>query len=206
MWQFSKPPNPPPYLPEVTWLHPPINKVMPWGEFLSSDHNQKLNVYPMYLSNNADPLWLVVWGPDCLLQPSIEVHQIKSNFWGRGSSIIPSCNVTPWGKFLSSNHGQKLNVYPMYLSNDSGSLWLDVWGPDCLLQPSIEVHQIKFKFWGRGSSIIPSCKVTPWGEFLSSDHGQKLNVNPMYLFHDADLLWLDVWGPDCLLQPSIEVH
>jgi hypothetical protein len=25
MWQLSEPPNPSPYLPEVTWLHPPIN-------------------------------------------------------------------------------------------------------------------------------------------------------------------------------------
>jgi len=31
MWQLSEPPNPPPYLPEVTWLYPPIN-VDPGGK------------------------------------------------------------------------------------------------------------------------------------------------------------------------------
>jgi len=167
MWQLSEPPNPPHSLPEVTWLHPPINKLTPWGEFLSSDHSQKLNVHPMYLSHDADSLWLDIWGPDCLLQPSIEVHQIKSNFWGRGSSIIPSCKVTPWGEFLSSDHSQKLNIYPMYLSHDTDPLWLDIWCPDCLQQSSIEVH-----FLREGEQQFPSCKVTPWGEFLTSDHGQ----------------------------------
>ena len=119
---------------------------------------------------------------------------------GNGSCISQTWKVTPWGEFSSSEDGQKLMIYPMYSFDDVGALWLDVLGPDCLLQPSVQAHQIITNFSGRGSCISQTWKVTPWGEFLSSEDSQKLMIHPMYSSDNVAALWLDVWGPDRLLQ------
>ena len=106
-------PPPPPYLPGghlgQTW------KVTPWGEFLSSEDCKKLIIHPMYIFDNVDALWSDVWGPDHLLQPSVQAHLILMIFSGRGSCIYQIWKVSPWGEFLSSEDNKKLMIHPMYL-------------------------------------------------------------------------------------------
>ena len=57
-----------------------------------------------------------------------------------------------------------------------------------------------------GGCISQTWKVTPWGEFLSSEDGKKLMIHPMYLYDNVATLWLDVWGLDRLLQRLVQAH
>jgi hypothetical protein len=63
-------------------------KGSPWGELLASEDAKNISFHPLYPSDNIDLLTCDVWGPECLLQSSPQVHQIISNFAGRGAAFV----------------------------------------------------------------------------------------------------------------------
>jgi hypothetical protein len=87
-------------------------------------------------------------------------------------------------------------MYSFYIVD---ALSLDVWGPDHVLQPSLQAHLIISHFSGRGSCICQTWKGSPLGEFWSSEDGQNIIIHPMYSFNNVDAVSLDVGGPDHVL-------
>jgi len=186
-------PPPPPYLPGghlgQTW------KVTPWGEFLSSEDGKKLIIHHMYLLDNVDALGLDVWGPDHLLQPSGQAHLILTIFSGRGGCISQTWKVTPlrwvlflWGqqKAHDSSHVLIWQRWSTLIGRlGSGS------SPTAVGSSASDLNE----FYREGSCIYQIWKVSPWGEFFSSEDGKKLMIHPMYLFDNVyRLLQTSFWG------------
>ncbi len=179
---------------------------LPRGEFGSSEDSQNILIHPMYSFDNVDALSLDVQGLDHVLQTSPQAHLIISHFYGRGSCKCWNWKGSPWGEFMLSEECQNFIIHLMYSSAKIDAVSLNVWGPDQVLQPSPQVYLIISHFYGRGSCICQTWKVSPRGDFRSSEDGQNIIIHPMYLSHHVDAVSLDVWGPDHVLQASPQAH
>jgi hypothetical protein len=111
-------------------------------------------IHPMNSFENVDVLSLVIWGPNCILRPSQQVHLIISNFSGRGSCISLTWKGSPRGEFWSTEESQNIMIHPMYSISNVDVLSLVVWGPNHVLQPSRQAHLIIPHFSGRGGAAF----------------------------------------------------
>ncbi len=158
----------------------------------------------MYIFDNCYALSLDVWWAEYVLQPSPLAHLIISHFSGRGSCICQTWKGWPQGEFWSKD-GQSIIIHLKYSSDNVNVLSLDVWGPDHILQPSPQAHPIISHFSGRGSCICQTWKGSTQGEFWSFEDNQNIIIHQCF-FGNVDVLSLDVWGPEHILQPRPQAN
>jgi hypothetical protein len=122
-------------------------KGSPHGEFWSSEDVKNIMIHPICSLDKGDALSLDFCVPEQVLQLLTQAHMIISKISWRGSSICQTRKGSPRGECCSSEDGQNIIIYPMYLFDNVDALSLDVWGPDHVLQPSPHVHLIIFQLF-----------------------------------------------------------